>query len=168
MLQSGSAGQVEKALASIHDIIVETRQERLHPTLCRLVSRTLEQKTYKGKSLSSKKEVKDKIVKLLEVVNGGSNDESGEGNTGKVIASSLCKTSMTGATASESLKNIGEELKNTGKTFAESYKLIKELGEGAFSIVYEGKHRETKERVAIKVMKKEVGLPSTEYEEPDS
>eukprot|EP00944_MAST-04C_sp_MAST-4C-sp1_P000179 g179.t1 len=166
LLQSGSASQVEQALASIHDIIEQTSkhgQERLHPTLCRLISRRLEQLTYNEKGISRKKEVKDKIVKVLEVVRGGSNDGSGEGNRGKAIASSLANTSMTGTTASDSLKTIGEEIKNTGATFAESYKLIKELGEGAYSVVYEGKHRGTKERVAIKVIKKK-GLPQTEYE----
>ena len=52
LLQSGSADQVEKALASIHGIIEEKSQERLHPTLCRLLSRTLEQQTFNGKSLA--------------------------------------------------------------------------------------------------------------------
>lgn len=97
---------------------------------------------------------------MLEVVRGVGHDESGGG---KELAPSLATTSMTGTTASESLKTIGEEIKNSGSKFAESYKLIKELGEGAYSVVYEGKHRETKERVAVKVIKKK-GLPPAEYE----
>lgn len=45
-------------------------------------------------------------------------------------------------------------INNTGKHFSDVYKLGKELGKGAFSVVQEGRHRSTKESFAIKIVTK--------------
>ena len=42
------------------------------------------------------------------------------------------------------------------------YRLTKELGEGAYSVVYQAKNRKTKELVAVKVINKS-RLPKEEY-----
>jgi len=46
------------------------------------------------------------------------------------------------------------ENSSTGKHFNEVYKLGKQLGEGAFSVVKEGQHRQTHESFAIKIVTK--------------
>lgn len=46
------------------------------------------------------------------------------------------------------------ETSKSGKKFGELYKLGKELGEGAFSVVKEGSHRQTGESYAIKIVTK--------------
>mmetsp|Transcript_66951 Transcript_66951/g.193497 ORF Transcript_66951/g.193497 Transcript_66951/m.193497 type:complete len:368 (-) Transcript_66951:90-1193(-) len=64
------------------------------------------------------------------------------------------KAKKNGSGSSKKKKSSTVEDSSSGKTFNELYKLGKPLGEGAFSVVKEGSHKQSSESFAIKIVTK--------------
>ena len=174
MLEYGKIYQVLQAVDSILKIVEQSRNTT-HPTLCRVICRTIERRTFTEKGKYEQPEVKKKIVQLLEIVSkrDSMNDNSAiiideedsrtASNQNKTRAKSDVGSLMQSASYNlKETRKVGNELKNTEYKFNELYRLTKELGEGAYSVVYQAKNRKTKELVAVKVINKS-RLPKEEY-----
>jgi calcium/calmodulin-dependent protein kinase I len=72
-----------------------------------------------------------------------------ESNTASAPAPATKKKSSSSAPAKKTIEDS-----SSGKTFNELYKLGKQLGEGAFSVVKEGSHRQSSDSYAIKIVTK--------------
>ena len=88
---------------------------------------------------------------LISMNADGSSDERSRASTKEKTLGSLMHSK---SFQLESSKKLGAESKNTKNSFKDIYRLTKELGDGAFSVVYEAKNRKTNELVAVKVIKK--------------